>query len=34
MAIYPNGQTGEKGYARVQRSDEARNLYRMGTDTY
>ncbi|KAK5126256.1 hypothetical protein LTR85_010491 [Meristemomyces frigidus] len=27
MAVYPNGQTGGKGYARVQQSDEARNLY-------
>ncbi|EME78010.1 uncharacterized protein MYCFIDRAFT_79248 [Pseudocercospora fijiensis CIRAD86] len=27
MAVYPNGQTGGKGYARVQRQDEAIRLY-------
>ncbi|KAK4549130.1 hypothetical protein LTR36_007587 [Oleoguttula mirabilis] len=33
MAIYPNGQTGGKGYARVQRPDEAHNLYQYLTGT-
>ncbi|TKA22347.1 hypothetical protein B0A50_08166 [Salinomyces thailandicus] len=28
MHIFPNGQPGGKGHARVQREDEARNLYR------
>ena len=27
MAFYPNGQTGGKGAARVQRIEEARDLY-------
>nr|POE93214.1 protein hrb1 [Quercus suber] len=32
MAVFPDGRTGGKGYARVQRSDEARALYGKDTD--
>ncbi|KXT16081.1 hypothetical protein AC579_7126 [Pseudocercospora musae] len=32
MAVYPNGQTGGKGYARVQRQDEAIRLYKYLTE--